>query len=291
MCIRDRHCSEPGSEPLTIVKRRHCSAMELEPSDLEAMPYMKLKAHLQTRGFTKSELDCALGKDALLSLAARGPLAECGSPGRTSSEVEEGSLAEEAPSNNTEPREVETLSSLTQKLEASRVEQQRLAAELECERSQRMEAEGGSDFQKDLKEGELKAMQEELQLMQEGPEPLKGETAVYIPTAEVVLVASVHIDDSEVYYTVVMPDGREKQTVRSRLVSVRLPQDGAGLTLPEAQRLRDRVRRVSEENDLLRAEMIRMAPPTMTSKIGSFLKSVTEDAKSSIQQLRGSGKK
>ena len=48
----------------------------------------------------------------------------------------------------------------------------------------------------------------------EGPEPRKGETAVYIPTAEIVLVAGVHVDDAEVYYTVVMPGGREKQTVR-----------------------------------------------------------------------------
>lgn len=181
------------------------------------------------------------------------------------------------------------METLKQQLEESRRERQRLESLLASERAKRVsEADTVTEFQQDLKDGELQACQEELQMALEGPEPLKGETAVYIPTAEVVLVASVHVDDSEVYYTVVMPDGREKQTVRTRLVSVQLPHDGAGLTLPEAQRLRDRVRKVSDENDLLRAELLRHAPPSMTSKIGNFFASAAGNAKTSIQQLRNS---
>ena len=45
----------------------------------------------------------------------------------------------------------------------------------------------------------------------------KGATATYSKTGESVVVVAVHRDDDEAYYTVKMPDGREKQTPGSNL--------------------------------------------------------------------------
>ena len=74
--------------------------------------------------------------------------------------------------------------------------------------------------------------------------------------------------------------------MRSRLVSVKLPADGAGLTLPEAQRLRERVRNIAAENDRLRAEMLEPAKPTVAAKVSNFFSSVSHEARESLKQFR-----
>lgn len=135
---------------------------------------------------------------------------------------------------------------------------------------------------------ELADCREELGAKREGPEPDKGDMAVYVPTGEVVLVSSVHVDDMERYYTVKMPDAREKQTVRKRLVAVQLP---AGAAPIEAQQLREKVREAVAENDLLRAELHRhgrQLQPKETKvvdQLGSFFKSVGADAKAGWKEL------
>merc|ERR1712086_342893 len=139
-----------------------------------------------------------------------------------------------------------------------------------------------SDEREQTLRAELAACREELRAKREGPDPDKGDMAVYVPTGEVVLVSSVHVDDTERYYTVRMPDGREKQTVRKRLVAVQLP---AGATPIEAQQLREKFREAVAENDLLRAELHRhgrQLQPKETKvvdQLGSFFKSVGADAK------------
>lgn len=69
--------------------------------------------------------------------------------------------------------------------------------------------------------------------------------------------------------------------MRSRLVSVQLPCDGAGLTLPEAQRLRERVYKTAAENDRLKAEILHLAPPkpSIASKIRSYIEEKTNSVK------------
>ena len=50
--------------------------------------------------------------------------------------------------------------------------------------------------------------------------PEKGDAMVYRPTGERVSVVKVHYEDEDPYYTVQMADGREKQTVRSKLTNL-----------------------------------------------------------------------
>ena len=46
-----------------------------------------------------------------------------------------------------------------------------------------------------------------------------GDAMIYMPTGEQVRVVKVHYEDEDPYYTVHMADGREKQTVRSKLAN------------------------------------------------------------------------
>ena len=51
-----------------------------------------------------------------------------------------------------------------------------------------------------------------------------GSQMIYIETGELVKVVEVHVDDPhDIYYTVTMADGREKQTTRSKLTAVHPP--------------------------------------------------------------------